>query len=103
MAPMLDDRVTEYDEGLLPLLTLSYKDKNTSWTAYVGREAAGTDLVPPYAAPARETGLENLPSTYIDGGPAGCVCDRRHKLCNTACGCWCEHGVPSVSRRSTFF
>lgn len=68
MAPMLDDRIAEYDERLLPLLTFTYADKTSSWTAYVGRDGAGTERVPPYAAPGRESDLASLPSTYIDGG-----------------------------------
>ena len=68
MAPMLDDRIAEYYERMLPLLTFPYADKTSSWTAYIGRDAAGSELVPPYAAPGRAADLANLPSTYIDGG-----------------------------------
>ncbi|GAB1212461.1 hypothetical protein ATERTT37_001600 [Aspergillus terreus] len=44
MAPMLDDRIAEYDERMLPLLTFTYADKTSSWTAYIGRDAAGSEL-----------------------------------------------------------
>ena len=65
--PMLDDRAQTPDPQLLPFLTWTYDDNVTGWGALLG-ESAGTDAVPPYAAPARATDLTGLPATYIDVG-----------------------------------
>ena len=65
--PMLDDRAHTPDPQLLPFLTWTYDDNVTGWAALLG-DAAGTDAVPPYAAPARATDLSGLPEAYIDVG-----------------------------------
>lgn len=66
--PMLDDRTTVPDEELVPFLVWSYEDNLTGWSAYVGKDEIGTAKVSKYAAPARETDLSGLPSTYMDVG-----------------------------------
>jgi acetyl esterase/lipase len=65
--PMLDDRIHTPDPQLLPFLTWTYDDNVTGWAALLGA-SAGTDTVPPCAAPARATDLTGLPATYIDVG-----------------------------------
>ncbi len=65
--PMLDDRAHPPDPQLLPFLTWTYDDNITGWAALLGADA-GTDVVAPYAAPARATDLTGLPDTYIDVG-----------------------------------
>ena len=65
--PMLDDRIHPPDPELLPFLTWTYDDNVTGWTALLG-DSAGTDTVPPYAAPARARDLAGLPDTYLDVG-----------------------------------
>lgn len=65
--PMLDDRAQTPDPALLPFLTWTYDDNITGWAALLG-EAAGTDSVSGYAAPARATDLSGLPAAYIEVG-----------------------------------
>jgi acetyl esterase/lipase len=65
--PMLDDRTRTPDPQMLQYLTWTYDDNVTGWGALLG-DAAGTDEVSPYAAPARAGDLSNLPATYIDVG-----------------------------------
>jgi acetyl esterase/lipase len=65
--PMLDDRPHIPDPQLLPFLTWTYDDNVTGWAALLG-DAAGTDAVSPFAAPARASDLSGLPDTYIDVG-----------------------------------
>ncbi|MBW8710577.1 MAG: alpha/beta hydrolase, partial [Mycobacterium sp.] len=65
--PMLDDRIHPPDAQLLPFLTWTYDDNITGWAALLG-DSAGSDTVPPYAAPARARDLTGLPDTYIDVG-----------------------------------
>jgi acetyl esterase/lipase len=65
--PMLDDRSHTPDPQLLPFLTWTYDDNVTGWAALLG-DSAGTDVVSPYAAPARATDVSGLPDTYIDVG-----------------------------------
>jgi acetyl esterase/lipase len=65
--PMLDDRPRPPGPELRPFLTWSYDDNVTGWSALLG-DAAGTEDVAPYAAPARATDLSGLPPTYIDVG-----------------------------------
>lgn len=65
--PMLDDRNTVPDPALVPFLTWTYDDNVTGWGALLG-DAAGTDAVSAYAAPARATDLSGLPPTYVDVG-----------------------------------
>lgn len=65
--PMLDDRAHTPDPQLLPFLTWTYDDNITGWAALLG-DAAGSDGVSPYAAPARAMDLSGLPEAYIDVG-----------------------------------
>jgi acetyl esterase/lipase len=65
--PMLDDRIHPPDAQLLPFLTWTYDDNITGWAALLG-DSAGSDTVPPYAAPARARDLTGLPDTYVDVG-----------------------------------
>ncbi|KAK1143485.1 hypothetical protein N8T08_006291 [Aspergillus melleus] len=65
--PMLDDRTTTPIPPLEPLALWNNNDNITAWTALLGNDI-GTDKVSPYAAPARATSVEGLPSTYIDVG-----------------------------------
>lgn len=65
--PMLDDRTTQSDPEIGPVLTWTYEDNITGWGALLG-DAAGTDAVSPYAAPARAESLHQLPPTYIEVG-----------------------------------
>lgn len=65
--PMLDDRTTVADPLLEPFLTWTYDDNVTGWQALLG-DLAGTDAVPPYAAPARAGDLGGLPPTYLEVG-----------------------------------
>lgn len=65
--PMLDDRTVEVDADIAPFATWTYDDNITGWGALLG-DAARTDGVPPYAAPARATDLVGLPPAYLDVG-----------------------------------
>ena len=65
--PMLDDRTTAPDARLAPFLTWTYDDNATGWGALLG-DRAGTDGVPPAAAPAREADLRGLPTCYLEVG-----------------------------------
>jgi acetyl esterase/lipase len=65
--PMLDDRTTTPDPALRPFLTWTYDDNVTGWGALLGADA-GTDAVPPYAAPGRADDVSGLPPTYVDVG-----------------------------------
>ena len=65
--PMLDDRTTEPDPVLEPFLAWGYDDNATGWACLLG-DRAGTDDVPPYAAPARAGDLAGLPPAYIEVG-----------------------------------
>ncbi|AHD21461.1 lipase [Rhodococcus pyridinivorans SB3094] len=68
--PMLDDRCTtasiEQFDGIGVWDRIS---NETGWTALLG-EQRGTDLVSPYAAPARAQNLPGLPPAFIDVGAA---------------------------------
>lgn len=60
--PMLDDRDTESSrDNNAP--NWNTKRNHKAWKRYL-REAYGTDLVSPYAAPARQTDYRNLPPCY---------------------------------------
>lgn len=61
--PMLDDRTREAGAAGATLLTWSYEDNVTGWTALLGESDADG-----YAAPARARDLTGLPSTYVDVG-----------------------------------
>lgn len=65
--PMLDDRTTIPDPRLVPFLTWTYDDNVTGWMALLG-DNAGTEDVPPAAAPARESDLRGLPTSYLEVG-----------------------------------
>jgi len=65
--PMLDDRTTSPDPALGDVLTWSFEDNVTGWSAYLGPLAGGEE-VPAYAAPARVEDLSGLPRTYLDVG-----------------------------------
>lgn len=72
--PMLDDRTSAGSRAQAPVLTWSYDDNITGWSALLG-ESAGTEIVSPYAAPARATDLAGLPPSYIDVGDLDIFCD----------------------------
>ncbi|MEV1131920.1 alpha/beta hydrolase [Agromyces sp. NPDC049794] len=69
--PMLDDRNTEPDPHIAPLLLersmWTYEKNHTCWSAVLG-EKLGTDDVSPYAAPARLEDFGGLPAAYIEVG-----------------------------------
>ncbi|KAI9371589.1 Alpha/Beta hydrolase protein [Aspergillus egyptiacus] len=65
--PALDDRNTVANPALLPFATWNYDNNLTAWKAYLG-ENAGKETVSPYAAPARATRFDGLPTTYIEVG-----------------------------------
>jgi acetyl esterase/lipase len=65
--PMLDDRTTVPDPGLVPFAGWSYDDNYTGWHALLG-EKIGTADVPGTAAPSRATDLTGLPPLYLDVG-----------------------------------
>jgi acetyl esterase/lipase len=62
--PMLDDRTRAADPEMAHALLWSVDDNVTGWDALLGE----TDAVSIYAAPARATGLSDLPPAYIDVG-----------------------------------
>jgi acetyl esterase/lipase len=66
--PMLDDRASSHSAQML-LNEGSWDSVSNvlGWTALLG-DARGTDEVSSHAAPARETNLAGLPSTFIDVG-----------------------------------
>lgn len=65
--PMLDDRTVKPDRALGSILTWSYDDNATAWSALLG-SATGGASVSPYAAPARGKALSKLPPAYIEVG-----------------------------------
>jgi acetyl esterase/lipase len=68
ISPMLDDRTTEPSTVTNTGFGAWSREANVqAWTAYLG-PTFGTDLVSPYAAPARVEALTNLPPTYLDVG-----------------------------------
>jgi acetyl esterase/lipase len=68
MSPMLDDRTTEPSTVTNTGFGAWSREANIqAWAAYLGM-TFGTDLVSPYAAPARAEALTNLPPTYLDVG-----------------------------------
>lgn len=67
-SPMLDDRTTEPSTVTNTGFGAWSRGANLqAWAAYLGT-TCGTDLVSPYAAPARAETLTNLPPTYLDVG-----------------------------------
>jgi acetyl esterase/lipase len=62
--PMLDDRQTNPSIRAEGLYVWSPQSNDFAWRAYLG-DRYGSDDVPAYAAPARETDLAGLPPTCI--------------------------------------
>jgi acetyl esterase/lipase len=68
VSPMLDDRTTEPSTFTNTGFGAWSREANIqAWAAYLGT-TYGTDLVSPYAAPARAEALTDLPPTYLDVG-----------------------------------
>ncbi|GAA4234966.1 acetyl esterase/lipase [Streptosporangium album] len=68
ICPMLDDRnTTPSSHEFTDAIVWNRAANLFGWTALLG-DAAGTDGVSPYAAPARATDLSGLPPAYIDVG-----------------------------------
>jgi acetyl esterase/lipase len=68
MSPMLDDRTTEPSTFTNTGFGAWSREANLqAWAVYLGA-THGTDLVSPYAAPARAETLADLPPTYLDVG-----------------------------------
>jgi len=66
--PMLDDRNVVPDSRFPRQFQIwTYVDNETGWDAYLSG-LAERSAVPPYASPARETNLTELPPTYIETG-----------------------------------
>jgi acetyl esterase/lipase len=72
--PMLDDRNTTPDPQLAPFASWTYDDNITGWRGLLGARF-GRDDVPPTAAPARATDLNDLPPTYIEVGQLDIFCN----------------------------
>ncbi|MFB7850834.1 alpha/beta hydrolase [Streptomyces sp. NPDC056053] len=70
MYPMLDDRNdTPSAHQMAGLGVWTAPPTRRGWSALLG-DSRGTDIVPPYAAPARVTDLSGLPPAFLDVGPA---------------------------------
>ncbi len=68
LCPMLDDtHTTASSRAFTSAVTWPRANNVHGWNAYLG-PLAGTDDVPPYAAPARATDLSGLPPAYVDVG-----------------------------------
>jgi acetyl esterase/lipase len=68
ICPMLDDRNITPSSHEITDIGVWDRDMNISgWTALLGDER-GTDVVSPYAAPARMSDLSGLPAAFIDVG-----------------------------------
>jgi acetyl esterase/lipase len=66
--PMLDDRNVVPDSRFPRQFQIwTYVDNETGWDAYLSG-LADRSAVPPYASPARETNLADLPPSYIETG-----------------------------------
>lgn len=64
--PELDDRLdTVSSQSFLDTPVWNRPNAIRSWDSYLGKGVRGTDSVPKYAAPARETDLSGLPRAYI--------------------------------------
>jgi acetyl esterase/lipase len=61
--PMLNDRTVTNHAGELAFWDAN--DNITGWTAYLGPDVGGDQIVP-YAAPARVESVEGLPALYLD-------------------------------------
>jgi acetyl esterase len=65
-SPTLDDRVTTpSSRRFTDTPALTRRDLEICWSSYLGPIERGSSDVSPYAAPARETDLTNLPQTYV--------------------------------------
>ncbi|WP_033287488.1 alpha/beta hydrolase [Amycolatopsis jejuensis] len=70
LCPMIDDRNTTVASRQYPGLGTWTREANLAgWTSLLG-DAAGTDDVSPYAAPARAADLSGLPPAFIEVGSA---------------------------------
>ncbi|WP_214322386.1 alpha/beta hydrolase [Nonomuraea sediminis] len=68
MCPMLDDRnITPSSHEFTEAVVWNREANLLGWRALLG-DRAGTDDVPPYAAPARATDLSGLPQAFVDVG-----------------------------------
>ncbi|MFB4281960.1 alpha/beta hydrolase [Nonomuraea sp. MTCD27] len=68
VCPMLDDRNTTPSSHEFAEAVVWDRSANLfGWSALLG-DRAGTDDVPPYAAPARATDLSGLPPAFVDVG-----------------------------------
>lgn len=93
MCPMIDDRNdTASARDMAGLGVWDRTSNETGWTALLG-EARGTDDVSPYAAPAREPDLSNLPPAFIDVGSAETFRDEDVAY---ASGLWQAGGVAEL-------
>jgi acetyl esterase/lipase len=85
--PMLDDRALTTSSQLEGLPIWSRESNAFGWRSYLG-DRCGTDDVPADAAPARESELTCLPSTFIGIGTADCLRDESidfaARLCRAA-------------------
>lgn len=61
--PMLDDRTTSDTQGYKETLLWDQRKNEIAWRKYLDI-LYGSDAVPKYAAPARETDYRNLPATF---------------------------------------
>jgi acetyl esterase/lipase len=71
---MLDDRNTTPDPWLAPFASWTYDDNLTGWRGLLG-DRFGQDDVPPTAAPARATDVNDLPPAYIEVGQLDIFCN----------------------------
>ncbi|MGY5596611.1 alpha/beta hydrolase fold domain-containing protein [Streptomyces sp. J1] len=68
LCPMLDDRnTTPSSREFSRAVAWPRADNLFGWSALLG-PLAGTEAVPPYAAPARAADLSGLPAAYVDVG-----------------------------------
>lgn len=89
LGPMLDDRNNTVSARQMTGSVWDWRDNAIGWEALLGAQA-GTDLVSPYAAPARATDLSGLPPTFIEAGSAETF---RDEAVAYASGIWQSGGV----------
>lgn len=82
--PMLDDRGLTSSSRLEGLPVWTRQSNAFGWRSYLG-DRCGSDDVPIYAAPARATELEGLPSTFISVGTADCLRDESIEFATRLC------------------
>lgn len=63
-SPMLDDRQRTPSSRATDLPVWNHESNRFGWDAYLG-DLAGSDDVPPHAAPARATDLSGLPPAFV--------------------------------------